>query len=276
VELRIGTSGYQYDHWRGVIYPEHGPTRDWFSLYAERFDTVEINATFYHLPADSTFDSWRERAPGRFLYALKFSRYGSHMKRLLEPEATIGTFVERARRLGPTLGPVLVQLPPRWKAAPRRLEAFLEATPRDLRWTFEFRDESWLSPEVLRLLERHRAALCVHDKIPGHPDEPTTSWVYVRFHGHVPQGRYSADRLKKVARRIESWLGRGLDVYAYFNNDPEGHAVRDALRLRRMLAPSSPRAPASRRTLSRSTSRISAPAGAAAGSPGRCGTRRRG
>jgi uncharacterized protein YecE (DUF72 family) len=236
VELRIGTSGYQYNHWRGVLYPEQAPARDWFSLYAEQFDTVEINATFYHLPAASTFDAWAARAPERFLYALKFSRYGTHLKRLLDPEATIGLFVERARRLGPALGPVLVQLPPRWNAAPQRLEAFLEAAPRDLRWAYEFRDESWLSPRVLELLRRHDAALCVHDKIPGHPDEPTTSWVYLRFHGHVPQGKYSAQRLKGVARRIEAWLERGLDVYAYFNNDPHGHAVRDALRLRKMLA----------------------------------------
>jgi uncharacterized protein YecE (DUF72 family) len=237
MELRIGTSGYQYNHWRGVLYPKKGPSMPWFELYAEQFDTVEINATFYHLPSESTFETWRRRAPAGFLHALKFSRYGTHLKRLLDPVDTIGLFTDRARLLGPSLGPVLVQLPPRWHAAPGRLQAFLEAAPRDLRWAVEFRDESWLNPEVMALLRKHQAALCVHDKIVNHPDEPTTDWVYLRFHGHVPHGAYTAARLRPVARRIEAWMAEGLDVYAYFNNDPHGHAVRDALRLRKMLRP---------------------------------------
>ncbi|MGH9866563.1 MAG: DUF72 domain-containing protein [Candidatus Polarisedimenticolia bacterium] len=234
--LRIGTSGWQYRHWRGVLYPESGPPRAWFDAYAGRFDTVEINATFYRLPAAATFESWARRAPEGFLYALKFSKYGSHLKRLLEPEATIGAFVERARLLGPALGPVLVQLPPRWNAVPARLDAFLAAAPREMRWALEFRDPSWLVPEVLDILRRHEAALCVHDKIPGHPQEATADWVYLRYHGRVPGGRYGTRRLRAEARRIEGWMARGLDVYAYFNNDPHGHAVRDALQLEELMA----------------------------------------
>ncbi len=245
--LRIGTSGYQYRHWKGVLYPPPAPARQWFDLYASRFDTVEINATFYHLPAEGTFDAWRERAPAGFLYALKFSRYGSHLRRLLDPEPTIGLFVERARRLGPLLGPVLVQRPPRWQPLPARLEAFLDAAPRDLRWAVEFRDPRWLVPDVFRILERAGAALCVHDKIPAHPDRPTAPWVYLRYHGHVPHGAYSAARLRPEARRIATWLSRGMDVYAYFNNDPHGHAVRDAERLRSMVEGSRPRAAGARR-----------------------------
>lgn len=233
--LRIGTSGYQYDHWRGVLYADDLPKRAWFERYAEVFDTVEINNTFYRLPSNSAFESWRARAPRGFCYALKFSRYGSHLKRLQEPEATIGLFLERAEPLRGALGPILVQLPPRWDADPARLEAFLEAAPARHRWAVEFRDERWLRDDVLAILRRHEAALCVHDLIEGHPRVATAPWIYLRFHGHRYQGSYTPQFLAAEARRIRGELDRGLDVYAYFNNDIGGHAVRNALDLRRLV-----------------------------------------
>jgi uncharacterized protein YecE (DUF72 family) len=233
--LRVGTSGYAYRHWRGVFYPRELRAADWFAHYAERFDSVEINNTFYRLPEAHVFEEWKSRAPAGFCFALKFSRYGSHMKRLRDPRASIGHFVERARLLGRKLGPVLVQLPPRWKADPGRLDRFLQAAPKRFRFAVEMRDESWLCEPVYRVLRRRRAALCLHDLIGRHPVELTADWVYLRFHGDGYAGSYSPQALSASARRIIRWLGEGLDVYAYFNNDAGGHAVANAASLRRYV-----------------------------------------
>jgi uncharacterized protein YecE (DUF72 family) len=233
--LRLGTSGYQYRHWRGVFYPRELPVSQWLSFYAQHFDAVEINNTFYGLPAPASFAHWREQTPEGFCFALKFSRYGSHMKRLKAPRSTLRPFLARARRLGPKLGPVLVQLPPRWRADPARLDAFLAATPRGLRFAVEFRDASWLCDEVFAVLERRRAALCIHDLLEGHPRELTAGWTYLRFHGPPAGGGYPPQTRAAWARRIRAWLRRGVDVHAYFNNDVGGHAVADARALRRAL-----------------------------------------
>jgi uncharacterized protein YecE (DUF72 family) len=233
--LRVGTSGYQYDHWRSLFYPKGLAKRRWFAHYASHFDTVEINNTFYGLPSEHTFDAWREEAPEGFCFALKFSRYGSHLKRLQQPRDTIGRFLERADRLEDTLGPILVQLPPRLSPDLERLEAFLEAAPRDRRFALEFRDPRWLCEPVYELLRRHGAALCVHDLVERHPREITADWVYLRFHGERYAGSYSHQFLTAEAARIRRELGRGLDVYAYFNNDQDGHAVGNALDLRRYV-----------------------------------------
>ena len=230
---RIGTSGYQYAHWRGPFYPEDVPKREWLAYYAKHFDSVEINNTFYQLPDASTFEGWRRAVGDGFCFALKFSRYGSHMKRLKEPKDRIERFVERARRLGDALGPILVQLPPDWSPDVDRLAHFLEAVPRDLRWAFEFRDPRWLCEAVYGVLREASAALCIHDMIEDHPREATTDWTYLRYHGHHSSGGYSPQRLTAEARRIEQIRTRGEDVYAYFNNDEAGHAVEDAADLRR-------------------------------------------
>lgn len=233
--LRIGTSGYQYEHWRGIFYPWEIPRREWLRYYARHFDTVEINNTFYQLPKAETFDAWREQAPERFCYALKLSRYVTHIRRLKEPRHSLAKFLRRAARLGARLGPILVQLPPRWGADPERLARFLEAAPRAHRWAIEFRDPDWLRDEVYGILARHGAALCVHDKIPDHPRPELTDWTYLRFHGDDYGGCYSDRELAAEARWIRGALARGLDVFAYFNNDAEGYAVRNAIDLRRYV-----------------------------------------
>jgi uncharacterized protein YecE (DUF72 family) len=244
---RIGTSGYQYDHWRRRFYPSALPKRCWFEHYAAHFDTVEINASFYRLPAAAVFDAWREAAPAGFCFALKFSRYGSHLKKLADPERTLALFLERARRLRDRLGPVLVQLPPHWGPDPERLAGFLAAAPKDVRFAFEFRDAGWLCEPVFELLRANGAALCVHDLLPRHPREPTADWCYLRFHGTRSGGCYTPRFLSAEARRIASDLARGRDVYAYFNNDLGGHAVANALALRRALARLADSRPARRR-----------------------------
>jgi len=232
---RIGTSGYQYDHWRGTFYPRDLPKRRWFEHYAQHFDTVEINNTFYHLPAASTFDAWREAAPRDFLYALKFSRYATHLKRLKDPQEPIERFVGLAKRLGICLGPILVQLPPGFAVDEVRLAGFLDAAPRDRRWAVEFRHESWLCEDVYAILERQGVALCVHDMLLDHPRRITAPWTYLRFHGDRYAGSYSSQFLSALARRMQELLAQGIDVYAYFNNDEQGHAVRNALDLRRYI-----------------------------------------
>jgi len=233
--LWIGTSGYQYNHWKGIFYPQHIRRADWFNHYAEFFDTVELNNTFYRLPEARVFEGWRQRTPEGFCYALKYSRYGSHIMHLKQPERHVGEYLENAGHLGAFLGPILVQLPPRWRRDTARLEAFLAAAPRHKRWAFEFRHPSWLCPAVYELLRARRAALCIHDKIPDHPWEITTGWTYLRYHGGLEDGSYSPSELKEQARRIRRLSADGLDVYAYFNNDLHGYALVNAADLKQLV-----------------------------------------
>src|SRR5262245_46275695 len=164
--VHIGCSGWQYRHWRGDFYPADLSQSQWLEHYAQRFDTVEINNTFYRLPDAATFASWGKRTPRRFVFAVKASRYLTHMKKLKEPDGPIELFFSRAKRLGSALGPTLYQLPPGWalKAASlERFELFLRALPRRRRHAVEFREPSWYAEEVFALLRRHRVALCLHD-----------------------------------------------------------------------------------------------------------------
>ena len=234
-ELRVGTSGWQYDDWMGVFYPEGLPKSRWFSYYAQHFDTVEVNNTFYNLPSKETFDAWRDQAPPGFRYALKFSRYGTQMKKLKDAGSTIARFIERAERLKWSLGPVLVQLPPHWKRNAERLDGFLRAAPSAVRWALEFRDGSWLHEEVFSVLREHHAALVIHDLIDNHPREVTADWVYLRFHGVDYSHDYSPQALAGVAGWARKLLQQGLDVYAYFNNDYRGYAVNNARDLRHYI-----------------------------------------
>jgi uncharacterized protein YecE (DUF72 family) len=234
-ELRVGTSGYHYNHWKGIFYPDKLPKAQWFRHYAQHFDTVEINNTFYRLPSAAAFDGWRKQTPAGFCYALKFNRYGTHWMRLKEPERTIGNFLAVAKRLRSYLGPVLVQLPPHWNANATRLGEFLAAAPSSVRWAVEFRNPSWLVEEVFAVLREHRAALCIHDMIPDHPRLLTAGWTYLRFHGNHYGGSYPHEKLAGEAKWIGKQLASGADVFAYFNNDAQGHAVANAADLKRLV-----------------------------------------
>jgi uncharacterized protein YecE (DUF72 family) len=234
-QLRIGTSGYQYDHWKGIFYPRDIPKSRWFGHYARHFDTVEINNTFYNLPKPKTFDDWREAAPENFCYVLKYSRFGTHIKRLKDPDDHVNKFLEAATHLRGKLGPILVQLPPKWNPDLERLSDFLKVTPRKYRWAVEFRDKKWLCDEAYGILRKHNVALCVHDLIENHPREVTANWMYLRYHGVNYAGCYSPQALSAEARRIRDYLADGLDVFAYFNNDAEGYAVQNAMDLRRYV-----------------------------------------
>jgi len=230
---RVGCSGWMYKDWRGVVYPEKLPQRLWFEHYAGLFDTVEINNTFYRLPPPTTVEKWAEQAPPAFEYAVKLGGFGSHRMKLRDAASWLPNHLDRVERLGKSLGPTLVQLPPKWKKDTERLDEFLSVAPSHLRWAVELREPSWVDDEVFKVLRRHGAALCIHDLLPDHPWELTADWMYVRFHG--PQalkrkywGRYGEKRLEPVAERLDACLAEGRDVYAYFNNDYRGYAVKDA------------------------------------------------
>ncbi len=232
--LRIGTSGWNYDHWRGPFYPEVLPKRAWFSYYADVFDTVEINNTFYNLPRESTFAKWLAAAPAGFVYALKASRYITHVKRLKDSQDALKLFLGRARLLESKLGPVLYQLPPRFGRDLPRLTAFLELLPRDITHVFEFRNPQWFCDETYALLERYGAAFCAHD-MPGQaaPRLALGKVAYVRFHG--AQAKYAGSYSAAVLRDWALWLAENVredrTCHVYFNNDAEGHAPHDAGRL---------------------------------------------
>ncbi len=238
--VRIGCSGWSYRAWRGRFYPEDLASRRWFQHYASVFDTVELNATFYCLPAVTTVEAWAAQAPPGFCYAMKLGAFGTHRKKLRDPEGWLARHLERARLLGDALGPTLVQLPPRWGRDVARLDEFLDVCPRDLRWAVEVRDPSWLHDEVYDVLRRHGAALCWHDLLPDVPIQPTTDWVYVRLHGAAGpaapyHGTYGERRLRQWADRARVWRDAGLDVHVYFDNDVDAAAPSDARLLRRLV-----------------------------------------
>jgi uncharacterized protein YecE (DUF72 family) len=240
-EARVGCSGWAYKDWRDVVYPAGLPQRSWFAHYATLFDTVELNNTFYRLPPPEIADAWGKQAPPGFVYSLKLGAFGSHRMKLRDAASWLPNHLDRACRLGGALGPTLVQLPPRWGRNLERLDEFLSVAPKTMRWAVELREPSWVHDDTFELLRRHGAALCIHDLLKKHPWELTTDWTYVRFHGpdalaRKYQGRYGGRRLWRTADRLGRWLDDGNDVFAYFNNDYEGHAVADALWLRDRLA----------------------------------------
>jgi len=234
----VGCSGWQYKHWRGYFYPADLPLSQWFDYYARRFETVEINNTFYRLPERATFAAWRRRAPAHFIFSVKASRFLTHMKKLKDPEEPLHRLFTRMRALGTHLGPVLYQLPPGWKPDVERFALFLAALPHDAQHVVEFRERSWYAPEIRALMERRHVSMCLHD-IPGSATERgrVGPIVYVRFHGATSKygGGYPAERLRGWAEWLNAQRDAGSDVYAYFNNDVGGHAPRDAIVLRRAM-----------------------------------------
>ncbi|HEU4795342.1 MAG TPA: DUF72 domain-containing protein [Pyrinomonadaceae bacterium] len=240
MKVHIGTSGWHYKHWLGgVFYPPDMRPGQMFQFYAQHFDTVEINNSFYHLPSAKTFDNWRDSSPTRFTFAVKGSRFITHMKKLKDPVPSSEKFFDVADRLGKKLGPILFQLPPRWKVNVERLSEFLEALPGRHKYVFEFRDETWLVPEVYKVLRRHKAAFCIHDfadmKI---PNEITANFTYIRFHGPTSAkyfGSYSREQLQTWAERINEWSRSLSAIYVYFNNDPGGEAVKNARTLKELI-----------------------------------------
>lgn len=240
--VRIGTSGWHYKHWVGNFYPEKCPVSKMLAHYYALFDTVELNNTFYMLPKIETMQCWRDATPKNFEFAVKASRFLTHNKKLKEPENALNNFVPRAEALGEKLGPILFQLPPKWRINVDRLKEFLEALPKYHRYTFEFREPTWLTPQVYDLLRVHNAAFCIYELAGFHsPIEITADWGYVRLHGPGGkyQGSYSDEVLRTWAKRIALWSKELKSIYVYFDNDQAGYAAENALRLKRLIQKSS-------------------------------------
>ncbi len=241
--LRIGCSGWHYASWRGPFYDPALRPDAWLDAYARVFDTVELNNSFYRLPPAEQFARWRARAPRGFLFAVKASRYITHLKRLRDPDEPLARLLEHAGALGPALGPILFQLPPRWVPDPARLEAFLDRLPRRLgsrrlRHALELREPSAYTPALIDMLRAHDVGLCVHDMAGSEaPRLATSGLVYVRLHGFGARyaGSYPDEVLAGWASWIRVQLADGRRVHVYFNNDIDANAVRDARRLRDMI-----------------------------------------
>lgn len=229
--VRIGTSGWQYADWREVLYPKGLAQREWLRRYAEVFDTVELNNSFYGLPAAATFEKWKESVPTGFVVAAKLSRYVTHVRGLRDPEASVHLFLERAAHLGSHLGPVVMQLPPTLTVHEERLDRALGAFTAHVRVAVEFRHPSWFTEGVRTVLRRHNAALVWADRAGRlqNPEWVTADWLYLRLHGGSGRaGNYG----RRVIDRYAGRLAREVhDAYVYFNNDRTGNAVRNALDL---------------------------------------------
>jgi uncharacterized protein YecE (DUF72 family) len=237
----VGTSGWHYAHWRGNFYPAELPTTAWLTFYTGKFRTVEINNSFYQLPGEETLRQWYATAPAGFCFAVKASRFITHLKKLTDPQTSTARFFERVTLLGEKLGPILFQLPPHWRPNLERLDAFIGGLPSGWKYAFEFRDASWMIEPVYEVLRRHNAALCVYDfNRRESPKELTADFMYVRLHGPGGpyQGKYSPEAIGEWAREIAAWAypetGQdaeqrpGRSVYCYFDNDTAGYAPQNA------------------------------------------------
>jgi uncharacterized protein YecE (DUF72 family) len=236
--IRVGCSGWNYRHWRGPFYPDTLRVKDWFAFYAEHFDTVEINNSFYRLPKAETFGAWRDQAPPGFLYSVKANRFITQAKKLKDCDEPVDRMMSPTRHLGRALGPILYQLPPSFRINLERLEAFLKLLPADLTHVFEFREKSWYTDATLALLNRYRAGFVVHDFLgKASPRWVAGDVIYVRFHGGLGKyhGRYSEGLLSGWAEWMVQHAAAGRSVWVYFNNDIQAAAIDDAMALKSMI-----------------------------------------
>jgi uncharacterized protein YecE (DUF72 family) len=238
-QIHIGTSGWHYAHWRGPFYPADLKPEKMLHFYAERFDTVEINNSFYRLPTTAALASWCKETSVNFCFAVKASRYITHNRKLNDPEETVKKFLKTIDALGKRLGPILFQLPPSWQLNLERLENFLAALlPYRHHYVFEFRNPTWNVPEVYDALRRHNAALCIYELAQFQsPIEVTADFAYIRLHGpgNKYQGDYSRTTLQSWAKRIEAWKKELKHIYIYFDNDQAGYAAKNAQELQSMI-----------------------------------------
>ena len=238
LRYHIGTSGWHYDHWRHTFYPEALAKAKWLEFYATHFTTVEVNNSFYRLPSGTTFAAWRDSSPANFAFAVKVSRFITHIKRLKNAQEAVETFMSRARILGGKLGPLLYQLPPNMHRDDDRLESFLSTLPQGMKHVVEFRHQSWLDDEVFGILHKYNTGLCVFD-MPSLscPLVATANFAYIRFHGSTGlySSCYSDEELAGWAKRLADLATNLEAMYIYFNNDAEAFAVRNAITLRGYL-----------------------------------------
>jgi uncharacterized protein YecE (DUF72 family) len=236
--VHIGTSGWHYKHWRGPFYPADQRPAGMLAFYVRRFDTVEINNSFYRLPSPEALENWRKQTPPNFRFAVKGSRFITHMKKLKDPAAALANFLPRVEILGKKLGPIVFQLPPGWQCNLDRLEAFLQELPRSHRYAFELRNTTWHNEAVYARLRRYNAAFCIYelDRFES-SHEITADFTYVRLHGPGGkyQGSYSTERLTAWSEQIRQWRKNLKAIYVYFDNDQSGFAAHNAVELRKLI-----------------------------------------
>lgn len=235
-EIKIGTSGWTYPHWKKVFYPVNWPKSRWLEYYVQHFDTIELNATFYRLPKPKTFENWNARTPDHFLWALKASKYITHTKRLKDPGEPLDRFYTAASGLKEKLGPILFQLPPSLPFDDREFGRFCQSLHRSRRHTLEVRHPSWISDRLFAILKNYNIAFCIADTAGRYPyhEVVTADFIYVRLHGSkkLYASEYSEGELQTWAEKIKAW---GKDTYLYFDNDFSGYAVKNARRLKEIL-----------------------------------------
>ena len=236
--VHVGTSGWHYEDWAGPFYPKDLSKRDFLAYYAEHFDTVEINNSFYQLPKKETLKAWRKTVPPGFLFTVKASRYITHMKKLKDAHDALSSFLKRVEALGDKLGPILFQLPPKWHFNPDRFYDFLEALPPEHRYAFEFRDLSWQDSKAYEAMKLFGIAFCIYD-LEGYlaPKEITADFIYIRLHGpgDAYRGKYDVQTLSGWVGAFSAWSNQGNEVFCYFDNDEAGYAAQNAMRLQEMM-----------------------------------------
>lgn len=235
--IHIGTSGWHYAHWKENFYPKGTRPANYLEFYSQRFSTVEVNNSFYRLPSEQTLQCWANVVPKHFRFSIKASRFITHNKKLKDAPESFTLFFDRIKTIAPSLGPILFQLPPRWKYNGERLEEFLQSVSPQLNYVFEFRNPDWIRDEAFAILKKYNASYCVHDMPETLSPVLTTSNIaYIRFHG--PSGNYSGSypdtHLSEWAQRLLGWEQQGIDSYIYFNNDIGGHAPRNATTLAKL------------------------------------------
>lgn len=237
--IHIGTSGWNYKHWKGTFYPDDLPQKKWLAYYIERFSTVEINNSFYRLPPKANFETWRKSVPDDFIFSVKVYRYITHMKKLIDSEETLNLFFENAGALKSKAGPLLLQMPPGLKFDLKRLRDFCEKLTDKFRYTFEFRNPGWWNDETYKLLEEYNMSFCLF-QLAGAitPRIVTADLVYIRLHGPTQypyQGYYDQETLSEWAAQFRKWHKEGREVYCYFDNDEKGYAAWNALELKELV-----------------------------------------
>lgn len=236
--IHIGTSGWNYQHWKGIFYSDGLKSDKWLEFYSRRFRTVEINYSFYKLPEESSFAAWRDSVPEGFIFTAKANRYLTHMKKLNDPAEALTKLLSRVSILGEKLGPILFQFPPFWNLNYERLKFFVEILPKNFLYSFEFRNQTWWTNEVFDLLRNNNISFCLYE-MPGQvtPKEITSDFIYLRFHGpDFPfKNQFDEQVLFHWAESIKEWNSSGNEIFCYFNNDQCGYALTDADVLERML-----------------------------------------
>ena len=234
----IGTSGWHYKHWKGPFYPKSTKNKELLAFYADQFQAVEINNSFYRLPEEETLKNWRDTVPSDFTFCVKASRYITHLKKLKDVEEALTLFLKRVETLKKKLGPILFQLPPKWHFNRERFFDFLEMLPDNHRYAFEFRDQSWHNPEAYEALKLMGASFCIYE-IDGYisPKEITTDFIYIRLHGPgaAYQGDYDTKTLSGWAEAFSAWSDQGNEIFCFFDNDEAGYAIRNAGELNKMV-----------------------------------------